>query len=63
MEYYQFADRTLSREALTEEMILVNNQVDRMVQAISGFGAQGASGALSSTQDDMKNQWQLAPSV
>ena len=63
LEYYQFADRTLSREALTEEMILVNNQVDRMVQAISGFGAQGASGALSSTQDDMKNQWQLAPSV
>ena len=63
LEYYQFADRTLSREALTEEMILVNNQVDRMVQAISGFGAQGASGVLSSTQDDVKNQWQLAPSV
>jgi RTX toxin protein len=63
LEYYQFADRTLSREALTEEMILVNNQVDRMVQAISGFGAQGVGGVLSSTQDDMKNQWQLAPSV
>ena len=63
LERYQFADRTLSREALTEEMMLVNNQVDRMVQAISGFGARGASGVLSSTQDDVKNQWQLAPSV
>ena len=63
LERYQFADRTLSRDALTEEMILVNNQVDRMVQAMAGFGSQSAGGVISSTQDDVKHQWQLAASV
>ena len=63
LERYQFADRTLSRDALTEEMMLVNNQVDRMVQAMAGFGSQSTGGVISSTQDDVKHQWQLAPSV
>ena len=63
LEHYQFADRTLSRDALTEEMMLVNNQVDRMVQAMASFGSQSAGGVISSTQDNTKNQWQLAPSV
>ena len=63
LERYQFADRTLSRDALTEEMMLVNNQVDRMVQAMAGFGSQSAGGVISSTQDDVKHQWQLAASV
>ena len=63
LERYQFADRTLSRDALTEEMMLVNNQVDRMVQAMAGFGSQSTGGVISSTQDDVKNQWQLAASV
>ena len=63
LEHFQFADRTLSRDALTEEMMLVNNQVDRMVQAMAGFGSQSAGGVISSTQDDVKHQWQLAASV
>ena len=63
LERYQFADRTLSRDALTEEMMLVNNQVDRMVQAMAGFGSQSTGGVISSTQDDVKHQWQLAASV
>ena len=63
LEHYQFADRTLSRDKLTEEMVLVNNQVDRMIHAMANFGTKSAGGVISSTQEDMKNQWQLAPSV
>ena len=63
LEHYQFADRTLSRDELTEEMVLVNNQVDRMIHAMANFGTKSAGGVISSTQEDMKNQWQLAPSV
>lgn len=63
LEHYQFADRTLSRDELTEEMVLVNNHVDRMIHAMANFGTKSAGGVISSTQEDMKNQWQLAPSV
>ena len=63
LEGYQFADRTLTQEQFNEEMILVNSRVDRMIQAMAGFGAQSTGGVIGSTPDDSKNQWQLAPSL
>ena len=63
LERYQFADRTLTQEQFNEEMILVNSRVDRMIQAMAGFGAQSTGGVIGSTPDDSKNQWQLAPSL
>ena len=41
-------------------MILVNSRVERMIQAMAGFGTQSTGGVIGSTPDDSKNQWQLA---
>ena len=41
----------------------VNDMVDKMIQAMSVFDAQSAGGIVSTIQEDMKNQVQLAPSV
>lgn len=40
-----------------------NGMVDKMIQAMSVFDAQSAGGIVSTIQEDMKNQVQLAPSV
>ena len=45
------------------KMILVNSRVERMIQAMAGFGTQSTGGVIGSTPDDSKNQWQLAPNL